>query len=173
MALTKSQKEQILSDTSRILKDSDAIIFSDFSGIPVSQLTKLRRSLFSIKAGYKVIKKTLLTLALKKVGRDFDFEKLTGPIGAVFVTGEINEVAKLLYQFSKENEKFKIIGGLDLRENNFLDQELIIALAKLPSKEILLGNFVRTLSMPLRNLIGILEGNLRKLVMALSEIKRS
>ena len=173
MALTKPQKEKIVTEALKSLKDFDAIIFSDFSGIPVSELTNLRRNLSSIEAKYKVIKKTLLNLVLKKNGAEFDFKKLTGPLGVIFRSGELNKVAKTLYEFGKKNESFKILGGFDLKDKKVLDQELIITLAKLPSKEVLLGNLIRALNAPLRNFVNVLEGNLRKLLVVLSNIKPS
>lgn len=163
MAITKSQKEQIVNEVSKFLRDSKFIVFSNFSGVSVSQLTNLRRSLSIIKAKCKVIKKTLLNLVLKKSGdTSFDLEKITGPIGVVFSAGEVIEVAKTLYDFSKKNETFQIIGGLELADNKFLDKDMIITLAKLPSREVLLGNLLAMLTMPLRNLVGILDGVAKK-----------
>lgn len=159
MAITKSKKEQIMREASKILSDSKFVIFSDFSGVSVTQLTELRRRLSSIQSKYKVIKKTLLNLVLKKKeGIIFDLKKITGPVGVVFSSRELNEIAKTLYNFSQQNETFQIIGGLELADNKFLEKDTIITLAKLPSREILLGNLVAMLTMPLRNLVVVLDG---------------
>ena len=158
MAITKSQKEKILSETSKDLKDSKSVVFSNFGGVSVSQMTDLRHNLSSIKAKYKVIKRTLLNLALKKIKADVSFENLSGPIGVAFSEKEVNEILKALYEFSKKNEGFRIIGALELTDNKFLNQDAAMILAKLPSKEVLLGNLVYVLSAPLRNLVCVLDG---------------
>jgi large subunit ribosomal protein L10 len=87
------------------------------------------------------------------------------------VFGYKDEIApsKLSYDFSKKNEKIKILGGF--LENKFYDVSDIIKLAQLPNKEQLLGMLVGTLNAPITNLVGVLSGNTRKLVYALSQIR--
>jgi large subunit ribosomal protein L10 len=79
--------------------------------------------------------------------------------------------SKMVYQFSKENQNAKILGGF--LENKFYEMADVIKLAELPSKEQLLGMLVGTLSAPATNLVGVLSGHMRKLVYALSQIRDS
>lgn len=141
----------------------------DFTGIKVKELAKLREGLKENGSEMKVAKKSLMEIALKNKGVELDSKKLEGEVAMVF--GYEDEIApsKAVYQFSKENQKAKILGGF--LENKFYEMADVIKLAELPSKEQLLGMLVGTLSAPATNLVGVLSGNMRKLVFALSQIK--
>jgi len=76
--------------------------------------------------------------------------------------------AKILNDFAKNNEHLKILGGI--LENKFIDKMSVISLAKLPSKQELLGQLVGTIAAPMSGMLNVLQGNLRGLVRVLSII---
>ena len=77
--------------------------------------------------------------------------------------------AQSVWKFSKVNEALKILGGF--LGFDWQDRDKIIALAKLPSREILLWQLVRTIAAPFSGLVGVLQGNARNLVSVISQIK--
>ena len=77
--------------------------------------------------------------------------------------------ASSLYKFSKLNEALKILGGFF--GFKWQDKNRIIALAKLPSREALLGQLARTIAAPLSGLVTVLSGNTRNLVNLLNNLK--
>lgn len=141
----------------------------DFSKIKVKELAKLRGNLKKEGGEMKVAKKSLMEIALKNKNIDLDSKKLEGEVAMIF--GYQDEIApsKIVYQFSKENQNAKILGGL--LENKFCEMADVIKLAELPNKEQLLGMLLGTLSAPATNFVGVLSGNMRKLVLALSQIR--
>jgi len=169
MPLTRDQKQNIINDLESKIEKQKSIVFMDFTGIKVKELAKLREGLKENGSEMKVAKKSLMEIALKNKGVELDSKKLEGEVAMVF--GYEDEIApsKAVYQFSKENQKAKILGGF--LENKFYEMADVIKLAELPSKEQLLGMLVGTLSAPATNLVGVLSGNMRKLVFALSQIK--
>lgn len=169
MALTREQKKNIIDDLESKIEKQKSIVFMDFTGIKVKELAKLRETLKESGNEMKVAKKSLMEIALKNKHIELDSKKLEGEVAMVF--GYEDEIApsKLVYQFSKENQKAKILGGF--LENKFYEIADVIRLAELPSKEQLLGMLLGTLSAPATNLVGVLSGNMRKLVFALSQIK--
>ncbi|MFZ3054917.1 MAG: 50S ribosomal protein L10 [Minisyncoccales bacterium] len=169
MPLTRNQKQNIINDLESKIEKQKSIVFMDFTGIKVKELAKLREGLKENGSEMKVAKKSLMEIALKNKGVELDSKKLEGEVAMVF--GYEDEIApsKAVYQFSKENQKAKILGGF--LENKFYEMADVIKLAELPSKEQLLGMLVGTLSAPATNLVGVLSGNMRKLVFALSQIK--
>lgn len=169
MALTRDQKQDIINDLETKIAKQKAIVFMDFSKIKVKELAKLRENLKEQGGEMKVAKKSLMEIALKNKNIPLDSKKLEGEVAMVF--GYEDEIApsKLVYQFSKENANAKILGGF--LENRFYEMADVIKLAELPSKEQLLGILVGTLSAPATNLVGVLSGNMRKLVLALSQIR--
>jgi len=169
--LTKNQKRELVKDLTEKLSKIKTAIFTDYTGLSVVKMTELRRQLKEQDAEMRVIKKTLVDLALKESkAADFQIKKLNGQLAVVF--GYCDEVApaKVLYNFSKKEEHLKILGGL--LENSFVNSEQVISLAKLPSRPELLGRTVGAIAAPLSGFINVLQGNLRNLVYVLANIKR-
>jgi len=86
-----------------------------------------------------------------------------------FVYGYDVSPAKILFKFSKENETFQILGGM--LGKRFLNSGEIIALAKMPSREVLLAQVTKATQAPLQRLVNVLQGNIRNLVVVLNKIK--
>ena len=169
MPLTKEQKQTIVSDLKQSIEKKKSIVFLGFTGVDVKEMTEFREELKDNGNEVKVAKKSLMKIALEENKIDFDPRKLEGEVAMVF--GYEDEIApsKLSYNFSKKNNNVKILGGF--LENKFYEMSDIIKLAELPNKEQLLGMLVRTISAPATNLVGVLSGNTRKLVLALSQIR--
>jgi large subunit ribosomal protein L10 len=169
MALTKAQKKKILEDLKEKIAEQKAMVFVDFTGLKVKDLTNLRKKLKAISNELRVVKKTLLRLILKDIGIEIEKKKLKGEIAIAFGFKDEISPAKIIWQFSQENPNLKILGGII--KNKFLEAEKIIELAKLPTREELLAKFTSTISAPISNLINVLKGNLRNLVYILKQVK--
>ncbi len=171
MALTKQQKQKILDDLRDKIARQKAIILVGIVGLKVKDLTDLRRRLKNIDANIQITKKTLAEIALKEKKLDFDKNKIKQEVGFVFGFGEEIGTAKTVYQFSKENENLKILGGY--LENKFEEAEEIITLAQLPTREELLAKLVGSISNPILGFLNVLQGNIKGLVLALNAISKS
>lgn len=167
--LTKIQKASVIEGLKEQLKRQKILIFSDFRGISVAKLKQLRRALKKGDAEYKVAKKTLIDRALKEANLPGEVKKLEGEIGIAFGYGDQVEPAKVLLKFGKENETFKVLGGI--LNATILGAKDIVALAKLPSREILLAQVVEAIAGPIRGLVTVLQGNMRNLVVVLNQVK--
>lgn len=169
MALNKEQKNNIVSDLKQNIEKKKSLVFIGFDGIDVKELTDFRETLKEQGNELKVAKKSLMKIALESKNIDFDPRKLEGEVAMVFGYEDELAPSKLSYNFSKKNQNVKILGGF--LEDTFYEMGDIIKLAQLPSKEQLLGMLVGTLSAPVTNLVGVLSGNMRKLVFAISQIR--
>jgi len=185
MPLTKEQKQKILEDLKEKIARQKAMIFVDFTGLKVKDLSNLRKKLredvFQRNQGsaerseagsyneLKVVKKTLLGSALKERDFKIDIEKLKGEVAIVFGFKDGLSLAKIIYQFAEANPNLKILGGFF--EKKFREAEEIITLAQLPSREELLANLVRTVSAPVSNLVNVLQGNIKGLICILTKVK--
>jgi len=167
--LTRTQKQKIIDELADRFKRQKIALFTNFHKIPVSKLQTLRRLLKKESAEYKVAKKTLLDRALKSTGFDLKTKDLQGEIGVTFGYGDDVSPAKILFKFSKENETFQILGGM--LGKRFLNSGEIIALAKMPSREVLLAQVTKATQAPLQRLVNVLQGNIRNLVVVLNKIK--
>ncbi|MBI2096955.1 MAG: 50S ribosomal protein L10 [Candidatus Sungbacteria bacterium] len=167
--LTKTEKADIVKDLEAKLAAQRVVIFSDFHGLSVAKQQELRRLLKKDDAEFRVAKKTLFRRAFEIAKAPFSHIDYKGELGAIFGFGDEVGPAKLLAKFAKANpESLKIVGGLlGSRE---LSKAEVLVLAKLPSKQELVGQLVWVLASPLRGLANVLNGNQRKLVVALSQI---
>lgn len=171
MAITKSKKQETVQELTERFKKAKITLFSDFHGTSVSKLQSLRRTLRGIDAEYKVAKKTLLSRAAEEAGVSLKTKELQGEIGITFGYGDEVIPAKTLVKFGKENETFKVLGGI--LGARVLHQKDVAALAKLPAREVLLAHVASTMQAPIRGLAVVLQANMRNLVVVLQKIKNN
>lgn len=165
---TKEQKEIIIKELTEKLKNSKAVVFSDYKGLNVKDMTILRRDLREAGVDLQVLKKTLMNVALKNAGIEMDAKKLEGQVAIAVSSQDEVAAAKIIAKLAKVNENLKIVGGiLGTKE---LSTAEVNALAKLPSKEELLSKLVGTLNAPVSGFVNVLAGNIRGLVTALQAI---
>lgn len=170
--LTRAKKQEIIQNTEKLLNKQRVLFFTKFSGIGVNKLESLRRELKKLGAEFKVIRKTLLQLALQK-NKNININVLEMPGEIGLIVGYENEVepAKAAVKFGKEQTTFQIISGF-LNGNPLTGQE-IIALAKLPTKQELLAQFIGVLQAPLANFQSVLSGNMRGFMRVLGQINKN
>ena len=153
-----NQKKAEVSDLAAKIKDAKLVLLTDYRGINVEDVTNLRTQLRNTNAEYKVIKNNITRRALDKCDfKELD-DLLAGPTAVIMNSEDYLETAKTIYEFTKANEFYKIKGGII--EGKVMTTEEIITLAKLPSKETLIGM-----------LAGALLGNISKLAVALDQVK--
>ena len=168
MGQTKQQKDVIVKELAEKLKGSKAVVFSDYKGLKVKDMTLLRKELRAEGVSLNVVKKTLMDLALKDAGIEVDVKALEGQIAIAVSEKDEVAAAKIIAKLAKANENLKIVGGvLGTKE---LTVEEVNALAKLPSKEELLSKLVGTLNAPISGFVNVLAGNMRGFVTALQAI---
>lgn len=165
---TKEQKKEIIKELAKKIKDSKAVVFSDYKGLKVKDMTALRNDLRASGIELKIFKKTLINLALKDAGISVDMKKMDGQIALAISSGDEVAAAKIIAKLAKVNENLKIAGGiLGTKE---LTAEEVNALAKLPSREELLAKLVGTINGPVSGFVNVLAGNLRGLVQVLKAV---
>lgn len=165
---TKQQKEVITKELAEKLKEAKGVVFSDFKGLTMKDLVALRKDLRAQNISLKVVKKTLIDIALKNAGINISVKEMEGQI-AIAVSG-VDEVAaaKVISNFAKTNKNLKVTGGV--LEGALLSADQVIALSKLPSKKELLAKFVGTINTPVTNFVRVLSGNLSNLVRVLQAV---
>jgi large subunit ribosomal protein L10 len=168
--ITKDQKSKILDSLKDKVARQKAMVFVDFTGLKVKDISRLRKELKKNKNEMKVAKKTLLNLALKDKNLEIAKDKLAGEVALIFGYNDVVSPARIAYQFSKTNPALKILGGF--LENKFKEIEEIVALAQLPSREELLARLVGSVASPMAGFVNVLQGNIKGLMQVLSQIKK-
>ena len=153
-----NQKKEEVSKLAESMKDAKLILLTDYRGINVADVTNLRKDLRNLNAEYRVIKNNITKRALAECKIEGLDEKLEGPTAVIMTNEDYLEATKVIYKFSKDNEYYKIKGGVI--EGKVMTTEEIITLAKLPSRQDLLSM-----------LAGGLLANISKLAVALEQVR--
>lgn len=165
---TKEQKKAVVQDLAEKIANSKSVVFSDFKGLSVKDMTSLRKELRGEGVDLKVVKKTLISIALKDAGIILDAKVMEGQIAVAVSSQDEVVAAKILAKAAKVNDNLKIVSGI--LGKNILSKEEVISLSKLPSKEELLAKFVGSINAPVSGFVNVLAGNLRGLVNVLKAI---
>ena len=152
------QKEADVNALAEKMKDAKLVLLTDYRGINVEDVTSLRNELRNVNAEYKVIKNNITKRALAECGITGLDEVLEGPTAVIMTNEDYLEPTKAIYKFSKDNDFYKIKGGVV--EGKVLTAEEIITLAKLPSRQDLLSM-----------LAGSLLANISKFAVALDQVR--
>lgn len=152
------QKEEEVKALAEKLKNAKVVLLTDYRGINVADVTKLRADLRNSKTEYKVIKNNIIKRALNENGENGLDELLEGPTAIIFGEEDYLEPSKIVYNYSKNNEFYQIKGGII--DGKVMTAEEIITLAKLPSRQELLAK-----------LAGSLLGNITKLAATLDQVR--
>ncbi len=177
MPKTKEQKKKIIDEIVEKIKKAKVLVFTSFNqrgkkGLNFSAMEKLKNDLRPAKAEYVVLKKTLLDLALRKLSFSDGVKELDGSVAVLFGYQDLIEPVKILHKLSKENEALLLYSGLNLEDKKIISRDLLVEMANLPSREILLAKAGWAIRYPLWGLANVLQGNIRGLAVALSQIKK-
>jgi len=171
MAKTREQKEQIVEEIKQKLDQVKTAVFSTFNNIDVAGQEDLRAKMREKEIVFHVYKKTLINKALEKAGiKSVDVNQYQGNIAIAFSNTDEVEPAKVLVEAGKDWDGLKVQEALINQEH--LDQEKAIALAELPSRQELIAKTVGSIAAPLNGFLNVLNGNQRKLVNVLKQIKK-
>lgn len=138
------EKQKITDDLRERFAKSAIVVLADYKGLNVASMNDLRRKLREEDIEFQVAKNTLLIRAAKdtEVAKMRDFFK--GPSAVALSYSDPVAPAKILTQFAKDNQALEIKCGV--LKDKVLDVDAIKALAKLPSREVLLGQFLSVLN---------------------------
>ena len=153
--MDRAQKQESIESLKSVFTDAGAVVVTHYMGLTVAEMTDLRLRLRKEGAAIKVVKNTLALKALDgKLGEKG--EKLfTGPVAIAYGPDAVS-AAKVAVQFAKENDKFKLVGGV-LDQTNVLDENGVKALATLPSLDELRGKLIGLLQAPATKIAGVLQ----------------
>ncbi len=161
-------KEAEVARLKELFANSQAVVLTDYRGLTVGQDVKLRAKLREAGVDYSVAKNTLIKLACHANDIDSFDPYLEGPTSIAF-TQEPVELAKLMTTFLKDNKKGEV--KCALLGDKFITAQEVEALAKLPSREVLLAQVVGMFAAPMANFAGVTSGILRQLVTVTDQVR--
>ena len=167
--LNLTEKKEIAEKLHGDFSQASIVIVTDYKGLTVDEVTDLRQRLRAVGVEYRVVKNTLLRIAAKETDADLIKDSFVGPTSISLGYDDPVSPAKVLSEFAKDNKKLEIkIGVLD---GKVLDLSAITALAKLPSREVLLSQLLSVFNGVSTSFVRVLNGVPSQLVNVLSAIK--
>lgn len=134
--MARADKAGAVSEITEAFQSSSAAVLTEYRGLSVAQLKKLRRALGAGNS-YAVVKNTLAKIGAKNAGVEGIDDMLAGPSAIAFVNGDPVDAAKAIRDFAKENPLLVIKGGI--MDGKILTAKEIQKLADLESREVLLA----------------------------------
>ena len=147
---------------------AEDFIFTDYRGLTVEQITALRRNLRTKDVRYKVIKNNFARLAFEQLSAPDISSYLVGPTAVAIAPKDSSEVAKILFDFTKEAPALKVKGALVGKSVYNAGQTE--AYSRLPGKNELISMLMSVINGPARNLAAALNDVPARLVRTIKAI---
>src|SRR5215510_3454734 len=165
------EKAETVAAVHQRLRSAKLAIVTEYRGLSVAQMTRLRREIRGASGEYQVIKNTLVRRALKDTAFG-DLEKLLeGPNGWVFAYDDPVLLSKALIKFADDNNKVHIKGGLF--EGRVLDTAGVKVLSQMPSKPELQAKLLATINAPATQLVRLIQEPGARMVRLLELVRKS
>jgi large subunit ribosomal protein L10 len=166
--MNREEKSATIQEIAAQIEASEAIFAVDYRGISVSQAAELRGKLREADASFRIVKNRLTKLAADKAGEERLAELLQGPTALTFVRGDTAQAAKAISTFNKEHDVLTYKGGF--MDTTALDPESFKAIAVLPSREVLIGQFAGVVASPVTGVVRGLNALIQGLASQLGQI---
>ena len=166
--MNRDQKSAVVDEIADQIKSSDAIFAVDYRGISVAQAADLRQRLRESGTRFRIVKNSLTERAADQAGADGLKALLQGPTALAFVTGDAAVAAKALNDAARAMHTLEFKGGL--MDSNTLSAADVVAIARLPAREVLHAQLVGTIAAPITGLVRGLNALIAGLAIQLQAI---
>ena len=153
--MDRAQKQEAIETLKGVFDGAGAVVVTHYMGLTVAEMTDLRGRLRKEGASFKVVKNTLAQKALAGVAGDEGDALFKGPVGIAYGPDPVS-AAKVVTQYAKDNEKFKVIGGI-LDQTIVLDLKAVSSLATLPSLDQIRAKLIGLINAPATKIAGVLQ----------------
>ena len=164
--MKKTEKTEIVSSLKEMIEGSSAVYLTDYSGINVEDINKLRGEFRKENVRYKVMKNTLFKRALEELNKyDKLADHLVGMTGYAFASDNPVAPAKIIKKYYDDNKKLSL-------KACYYEGEKLGMLAALPSKKDLIATILGSLKSPLSGIVGAVNAVTRDLVSVIDQIAK-
>lgn len=162
-------KEAIAKEIQGKIANASLVVFSDYRGLSVEEITDLRNKLRVPGVEFRVLKNTMMRFAMKNAGYEDVAAQIEGPNAVLFSNQDVVGPAKTMFDFIRQHPNLEVKFGL--LEGQTISAINIKALADLPPREVLVAQVLGTMQAPITSFVRVLNANLTGLVRALDQIK--
>jgi len=160
MRMATEKKVKLVESLQETFSRCNVGILTDYRGLTTAELNDLRRKLREAGIEYRVVKNSLAQFAAKKIGMDELADFFAGPVAVAFGYGEIPDPAKVLTDYIRTTKSVLSIKG-GFFADRVLSPRDVESLARLPSREVLIGQVLAGMQSPIYGLVNVLAGPIR------------
>lgn len=165
--MSREEKKRIIGEIEEILSGCTAAVFTDYRGLSAGEIGELRRKLRGANVSYRVVKNTMARFAAEAAGKPYLTEFIEGPVAIAYSSGEVSGPAQALIEYiSSTKLELAIKGGFI--GDKMLTKAEVSALARLPSRDVLLAQVLAGMKSPITSLVSCLSSPMRGLAGVLS-----
>lgn len=169
--MNRRLKEQTVSDLHEKFQKIKVAVLTDYCGLNVEEMNKLRTDLRNEDVEYKVVKNTIVRLAAKATDLELLDGYFNGPTAVALSYKDPMSPAKVLTKFIKDNPKLEIKAGI--LDGKVVTPEDIKEMAEIPSREVLLARMLSLLTSSQAGLVNVLQGIILQCIHVLEAIKET
>ena len=167
--MKRDQKKQFVKNFKDILDNVGILVVTHYSGLKTTQTDELRLKIKEVGGKFVIVKNSLMKIILKD-HKSKEFKALfNGPVALAYSEDEVS-AAKVAFNFSKDNDKLLILGGMI--GDKFLEQKDVLEIATLPSLDEIRAKLVSLIQTPARNIAYVLKFSANKLARVFNEYSK-
>ncbi|MDX6523057.1 MAG: large subunit ribosomal protein [Gaiellales bacterium] len=163
--MNRDEKREVIERLVAQIKESKALIVTDYRGLTVTQTAEIRNALREAGASFHVAKNTLARMAAEQADRPTLVEFLEGPTAIAFIEDDPAAAAKKLSEVARSTRILAVKGGV--MNGHTLTATQIRELGDLPPRQVLLSQVVGAVAGPMQGTVGVLNAPLRDIVAVL------
>jgi large subunit ribosomal protein L10 len=167
---SRGEKAETVAFVHEKFKTAKMAIVTEYRGLSVAQMTRLRRAIREASGEYQVIKNTLVRRALKDTVYGSLDRLLDGPNGWIFAYDDPVMLSKALVKFADDNDKLAIKGGVF--EGQFMEPAKVKVLAQMPSKPELQAKLLALIQAPATQLVRLVQEPGARVVRLLETLRK-
>lgn len=158
-------KGEVVADLAQKFKDAQGVIITEYRGLNVAEISRLRGQLRPLGVRYQVVKNTLARRAAAEVGVDDLDGALTGPTALAFCQGDVVAGARALLDYARTSRVMTVTGGV--LGSRVISANDVVELSRTPPREVLLARVLGGLQAPMAGIVSAVSGPMRGLLYAL------
>ena len=168
VGLGRQVRASVLREFQGAMSGVETVVVAKIDRVPTRDINQLRQKLSGMDSNFLIIKNSLGRLTFRRQGWEAIEKTFEGTCGVAPVRGDVAATAKLLTTFAKDHEGFVLRGGI--LQGQVMEPKEWVALANLPSRQVLLAKLAGLAQAPMRNLAVVLQAPIRSLAMTLAAL---
>ena len=155
MSANLEAKKQVVEEIKQKIQNSKSVVFVDYKGLTVAEVSELRNKFRAAGVEYKVYKNTLMNFPFKGTDCEGLLQYLEGPSAVAISTDDATAPARILAQFAKTANKLEIKAGMV--EGTVYDANGMASIAEIPSRDVLLSRLLGSMKSPITNFARVMN----------------